>query len=59
MIGVVKDYHYHSLNEKIGPQLFTMKAGNSYGMALLKIRPGTETASLNIYSVEIQAVFSR
>ncbi len=24
VIGVVKDYHYRSLNEKIGPQLFTM-----------------------------------
>jgi putative ABC transport system permease protein len=46
VIGLVKDYHYHSLNEKIGPQLFTIKAGNQYGMALLKIRPGTETASL-------------
>ena len=46
VIGVVKDYHYHSLNEKIGPELFTIKAGNQYGMALIKIRPGTETASL-------------
>ncbi len=46
VIGVVKDYHYHSLNEKIGPQLFTMKARNNYGLALLKIRPGTETAAL-------------
>jgi putative ABC transport system permease protein len=55
VIGVVKDYHYHSLNEKIGPQLFTMKAGNSYGMAFLKIRPGAETASLKY----IQAKFRR
>lgn len=46
VIGVVKDYHYQSLNQKINPQLFTMKAGNSYGIALVKIKPKTETASL-------------
>ena len=44
--GVVKNYHYASLNEKIGPQLFTMKAGNHYGMALVKIKPNSETESL-------------
>jgi putative ABC transport system permease protein len=55
VIGVVKDYHYHSLNEKIGPQLFTMKAGNSYGMAFLKIKPGSEAASLKY----IQATFKQ
>ncbi len=55
VIGVVKDYHYHSLNEKIGPQLFTMKAGDQYRMALLKIRPGTETASLKY----LQSAFKR
>ena len=32
VIGVVKDYHYLSLNQKIGPQLFTMKNDNWYGM---------------------------
>ncbi|MEO6720379.1 MAG: ABC transporter permease [Ferruginibacter sp.] len=46
VIGVVKDYHYESLNKKIGPQVFTMKAGNDYGMAFIKIKPGTETGTL-------------
>ena len=47
VIGVVKDYHYTALNEAIKPQLFTMKPGNSYGKAFIKIRPNTETASLH------------
>ena len=46
VIGLVKDYHFESLNQKIGPQLFTMKAGNNYGISFIKIKPGTETASL-------------
>ena len=36
VIGVVKDYHYQPLNQKIGPQLFTMKKDNNYGMVLYK-----------------------
>jgi putative ABC transport system permease protein len=57
VIGEVKDYHYHSLNEKIGPQLFTMKAGNNYGMTFLKIRPGTETSSLKYMQKKFRQLF--
>lgn len=47
VIGVVKDYHYASLSEtKIGPQLFTMKNDNLYGMFYIKIKPNSATASL-------------
>ncbi len=46
VIGVVKDYHYRSLNEKIGPQLFTMKNDNPYGKFDIKIKPNTEAESL-------------
>jgi len=46
VIGVVKDYHYLALNQKIGPQLFTMKNNNLYGTFNIKIRPGSETESL-------------
>jgi putative ABC transport system permease protein len=46
VIGVVKNYHYESLTQKIGPQLFTMKPGNLFGRAFIKIKPGSETASL-------------
>ena len=46
VIGVVKDYHYASLTQKIGPQLFTMRPDNKYGMTFIKIRPNSETAAL-------------
>jgi putative ABC transport system permease protein len=46
VIGVVKDYHFNSLSQKIGPELFTMKAANVYGMAYVKIKPNSETSSL-------------
>lgn len=46
VIGVVKDYHYQPLNEKIKPQLFTMKNSNNYGIYDIKIKPGTAAASL-------------
>src|SRR5579862_642426 len=52
VIGVVKDYHYEAMTREIGPQLFTMKP-NGYGIAYVKIRPKTETASL----AYIQKVF--
>jgi len=46
VVGVVKDYHYQALNQKIGPQLFTMKNSNWYGIFNVKIKPGSETESL-------------
>jgi putative ABC transport system permease protein len=46
VVGVVKDYHFAELNQKIKPQLFTMKQGNNYGKAFIKIKPGTDTESL-------------
>ena len=48
-----KDYHYESLNQEIGPELFTMKPGNDYGKALIKVKPGSETAALK----QIEKVF--
>lgn len=46
VIGEVKDYHYEALTKEIGPQLFTMKPGNSFGKTFIKIKPNTETATL-------------
>lgn len=46
VVGVVKDYHYEALTRTIEPQLFTMKPGNFFGKAFIKIRPNSETASL-------------
>jgi len=46
VVGVVKDHHYLALNQEIGPQLFTMKNTNWYGIVNIKIKPGSETESL-------------
>ena len=57
VIGVVKDYHYSSLSEKIGPEVFTMKKDNSYGMAFIKIKPNTAAASLNTIQKTFKQLF--
>jgi putative ABC transport system permease protein len=46
VIGVIKDYHFASLTEPVTPQLLTMNTENSYGSYYIKIKPGSETASL-------------
>ncbi|MEO6135053.1 MAG: ABC transporter permease [Ginsengibacter sp.] len=55
VIGIVKDYHFQSLNEKIGPQLFTISNKNDYGQAFIKIKEGSNTSSLK----HIQATFKK
>ena len=57
VVGVVKDYHYESLYEKTGPQLFTMKAGNDFGTAYIKIKPNTATASLKYIASTFKKLF--
>ncbi|GAB3423442.1 ABC transporter permease [Niabella aquatica] len=57
VIGVVKNYHYKPLTEKIEPQLFTMNPANSYGMMYIKIRPGTESASLQYIAKTFKDLF--
>jgi putative ABC transport system permease protein len=57
VIGVVKDYHYQALNQKIGPQLFTMKNSNLYGTFNIKIKPGTETESLKFIQKTFKQYF--
>jgi putative ABC transport system permease protein len=57
VIGVVKDYHYQPLNQKIGPQLFTMKKDNNYGMVYIKIKPNTAAASLKYIQKTFKQLF--
>jgi len=57
VVGVVKDYHYQALNQKIGPQLFTMKNGNLYGTFNIKIKPGTATKSLKFIQMTFNQTF--
>lgn len=39
VIGVIKDYHFSSLKEKITPQLFAMDTSMRYGQVFVKISP--------------------
>ncbi|MBN8856388.1 MAG: antibiotic ABC transporter permease [Sphingobacteriales bacterium 50-39] len=57
VIGVVKDYHFRPLTEKIEPQLFTMRPGNDYGLFYIKIRPGSETSSLAAIAAAYKQLF--
>jgi putative ABC transport system permease protein len=59
VIGVVKNYHFASLNEKIGTQLFTMKNDNLYGSFCIKIRPGTDAESLRHIRKTFKRFFPR
>ena len=57
VIGVVKDYHYSSLSEKIGPELFTMKKDNNYGQVFIKIKPNTAASSLKTIQKTFKQLF--
>jgi putative ABC transport system permease protein len=46
VIGVIRDYAYKSLTEPIGPEVLTMRMQQDYQRVFIKIRPGSETASL-------------
>jgi putative ABC transport system permease protein len=57
VVGLVKDYHFESMAHEIGPQLFTMKAGNKYGMVFIKIKPHQETAALKYIAQTFKSFF--
>jgi putative ABC transport system permease protein len=57
VIGVVKDYHYESLTKQIAPQLFTMNPENLFAKTFIKIKPGTEAASINVIEKVFKTVF--
>ena len=57
VIGVVKSYHFESLSREISPQLFTMSLRNDYGVFFIKIKPGTETASLKYIGQTFKKLF--
>jgi putative ABC transport system permease protein len=57
VIGVVKDYHYLALNQKIGPQLFTMKNDNLLGDFYIKIKPNGAPEALKTIQKTFQQFF--
>jgi putative ABC transport system permease protein len=46
VVGVVKDYHYQSLAEKIKPQLFTMNPRYQFSRVFIKIKPDNISQTL-------------
>ncbi len=57
VIGVVKDYHYSSLSQKISPEVFTMKKDNNYGVVFIKIKPNTAATSLKTIQTTFKQLF--
>ncbi|GEO09220.1 ABC transporter permease [Segetibacter aerophilus] len=57
VVGVIKDYHYLSLAEKIGPQLFTMNPRYKYRDVFIKLKPGNVSASLKYLEKTFKALF--
>jgi putative ABC transport system permease protein len=57
VVGVVKDYHYASLNEKIGPQFFTMNPRYSYRNIFIKLKPGNTAQALEYIQATFQKLF--
>lgn len=57
VIGVVKDYHYQPLSQKIGPEVFTMKKNNNYGQVFIKIKPNTASSSLKTIQKTFKQLF--
>ncbi len=57
VIGVVKDYHFQSLSQEIVPEMFGMRVQNDYGMVYIKIKPGSESASLKYIEKTFKKLF--
>ena len=57
VVGVVKDYHFKPLTQKIEPQFFTMNPNNQFGTFYIKIKPHSETASLQYIQKVFQQLF--
>ncbi len=46
VIGVVKDYHFESLKEKIKPQIFTEDPALPLGQLFVRLKPGNSSKAL-------------
>ncbi|MGN6638700.1 MAG: ABC transporter permease [Mucilaginibacter sp.] len=57
VIGVVKDYHFLSLTEKLSPMLYSMKPDYPWGNVFVKIADKNKSAALNHVQKEFKAEF--
>ena len=55
VIGVIKDYHFADLSQKISPQLFVFDPSYDYGRMYLRINPLNRVTALN----HLQQTFKR
>lgn len=57
VVGVVKDYHVEALQTEIKPQLFSMSLDNGLGDVYIRIRPNSETGSLQYIAQVFRKLF--
>jgi putative ABC transport system permease protein len=57
VVGVVKDYHFLSLTEKLSPILYTMKPDYPWGNVFVKISDKNKAESLNRIQKEFRLLF--
>jgi len=57
IVGVIKDYHYASLTEKIGPQFFTMNPRYTYRNISIKLKSGNTAQTLNYIETTFKRMF--
>lgn len=57
VVGVVKDYHFLSLTEKMSPMLFTMKNDLPWGNSFVRISGRNKSEALNRIQKEFRSEF--
>jgi putative ABC transport system permease protein len=55
IVGVIRNYHFTSLKEKIGPEIFSMDNSSPYGQLWIKISPDNAPQTLAL----LQATFKK
>ncbi|HZY36727.1 MAG TPA: ABC transporter permease [Mucilaginibacter sp.] len=57
VIGVVKDYHFLDLTQKVSPIMFRMKPQDPYGNVFVKIDSRNKAAALNYIAKTFKSLF--
>ncbi|SDZ93702.1 putative ABC transport system permease protein [Arachidicoccus rhizosphaerae] len=57
VIGVVKNYHYNSMNEEVGPQVFEWEDLSKLNAYYIKIKPKATSAALSAIKNTFQQVY--
>ncbi len=57
VVGVVKDYHFLDLTQKVGPLLFTMNPDMPYGDVFVRINDANKAATMNYIAKTFKQFF--